>query len=78
MALLIGKMEETPKKCKDIVQTAKKKYPKLYGNKNPQVFSQFYILKSIIIGQDELILLERILLQTIRFDLHVEHPVSAV
>uniref|UniRef100_A0A914KLU0 Cyclin-like domain-containing protein n=1 Tax=Meloidogyne incognita TaxID=6306 RepID=A0A914KLU0_MELIC len=56
---LAGKVEETPKKCKDLVQTAKDKYPKQFAGKNLM---------------DELILLERILLQTIRFDLHVEHP----
>ncbi|KAL7076171.1 hypothetical protein ACQ4LE_004817 [Meloidogyne hapla] len=56
---LAGKVEETPKKCRDLVQTAKDKYPKHFAGKNPM---------------DELILLERILLQTIRFDVHVEHP----
>uniref|UniRef100_A0A1I8B681 CYCLIN domain-containing protein n=1 Tax=Meloidogyne hapla TaxID=6305 RepID=A0A1I8B681_MELHA len=59
---LAGKVEETPKKCRDLVQTAKDKYPKHFAGKNPM---------------DELILLERILLQTIRFDVHVEHPTNA-
>lgn len=56
---LAGKVEETPKKCKDLVQVAKEKYPRNFPNKNTL---------------EELMLLERILLQTIRFDLHVEHP----
>uniref|UniRef100_A0A914KL32 Cyclin-like domain-containing protein n=1 Tax=Meloidogyne incognita TaxID=6306 RepID=A0A914KL32_MELIC len=56
---LAGKVEETPKKCRDLVQMANDKYP-----------IQFAGINLI----DELILLERILLQTIRFDLHVEHP----
>uniref|UniRef100_A0A915NSJ7 Cyclin N-terminal domain-containing protein n=1 Tax=Meloidogyne floridensis TaxID=298350 RepID=A0A915NSJ7_9BILA len=59
---LAGKVEETPKKCRDLVQMANDKYP-----------IQFAGINLI----DELILLERILLQSIRFDLHVEHPTNA-
>ncbi|VDK46114.1 unnamed protein product [Anisakis simplex] len=56
---LAGKVEETPKKCKDIVTTAKEKYPELYSLKN---------------AIDEVMGIERVLLQTIKFDLHVDHP----
>ncbi|XP_014212425.1 cyclin-K-like [Copidosoma floridanum] len=61
---LAGKVEETPKKCKDIIKTAKTLLP-------DQQFLTF--------GDDpkeEVMTLERILLQTIKFDLQVEHPYS--
>ncbi|XP_051153912.1 cyclin-K-like isoform X1 [Leptopilina boulardi] len=61
---LAGKVEETPKKCKDIIKTAK-------GILSDQKFLTF--------GEDpkeEVMTLERILLQTIKFDLQVEHPYS--
>ncbi|GAB0089161.1 cyclin-K [Sergentomyia squamirostris] len=60
--LLAGKVEETPKKCKDIIKTAKTMLP-------DEKFLSF--------GEDpkeEVMTLERILLQTIKFDLQVEHP----
>nr|CAG4648064.1 EOG090X09KD [Moina brachiata]SVE93125.1 EOG090X09KD [Moina brachiata] len=59
---LAGKVEETPKKCKDIIKVAK-------ASLTEAQFQQF--------GEDakeEVMTLERILLQTIRFDLQVEHP----
>ncbi|CAG9764355.1 unnamed protein product [Ceutorhynchus assimilis] len=59
---LAGKVEETPKKCKDIIKIAK---ALLADNK----FATF--------GSDpkeEVMTLERVLLQTIKFDLQVEHP----
>lgn len=59
---LAGKVEETPKKCKDIIRTAKSLL-------TDQQFATF--------GEDpkeEVLTLERILLQTIRFDLQVDHP----
>lgn len=62
--LLAGKVEETPKKCKDIIRTAKTLLTE-------QKFMTF--------GEDpkeEVMTLERILLQTIKFDLQVEHPYS--
>lgn len=62
--LLAGKVEETPKKCKDIIRTAKSLL-------SEQKFMTF--------GEDpkeEVMTLERILLQTIKFDLQVEHPYS--
>ncbi|VVC88067.1 cyclin-K [Leptidea sinapis] len=59
---LAGKVEETPKKCKDIIKVAK---------------SLLTEQKFGIFGEDpkeEVMTLERILLQTIKFDLQVEHP----
>uniref|UniRef100_A0A671QDF0 Cyclin-K n=1 Tax=Sinocyclocheilus anshuiensis TaxID=1608454 RepID=A0A671QDF0_9TELE len=59
---LAGKVEETPKKCKDIIKTTRSLL-------NDVQFAQF--------GDDpkeEVMVLERILLQTIKFDLQVEHP----
>nr|CAG4641026.1 EOG090X09KD [Eulimnadia texana] len=63
---LAGKVEETPKKCKDIIKIAR-------GLVTESQFAQF--------GEDpkeEVMTLEKILLQTIRFDLQVEHPYSFV
>ncbi|XP_039483101.1 cyclin-K [Drosophila santomea] len=57
-----GKVEETPKKCRDIIKTAR-------GILTDNYFYSF--------GDDpkeEVMTLERILLQTIKFDLQVEHP----
>lgn len=59
---LAGKVEETPKKCKDLVKIARSLLSDAH-------FSQF--------GEDpreEVMTFERILLQTIKFDLQVEHP----
>ncbi|XP_054718036.1 cyclin-K-like [Uloborus diversus] len=59
---LAGKVEETPKKCKDIIRIAK-------TFMTESQFAQF--------GDDpkeEVMTLERILLQTIKFDLQVDHP----
>lgn len=59
---LAGKVEETPKKCMDIIKTARSLLP-------DSKFKSF--------GDDpkeEVMTLERILLQTIKFDLQVEHP----
>ncbi|XP_033735510.1 cyclin-K-like [Pecten maximus] len=59
---LAGKVEETPKKGKDIIKICQSML-------SPQVFSVF--------GDDpreEVMTMERILLQTIKFDLQVEHP----
>ncbi|XP_072932424.1 cyclin-K-like [Epargyreus clarus] len=60
--LLAGKVEETPKKCRDIIKMAKMLL-------SEEKFGTF--------GEDpkeEVMTLERILLQTIKFDLQVEHP----
>ncbi|VVC24461.1 Cyclin, C-terminal domain,Cyclin-like,Cyclin, N-terminal [Cinara cedri] len=59
---LAGKVEETPKKCKDIIKIAKALLPED---------------KYETLGMDpkeEVMVLERILLQTIKFDLQVDHP----
>lgn len=59
---LAGKVEETPKKCKDIIKVCQSLL-------SPQLFTVF--------GADpkeEVMTMERILLQTIKFDLQVEHP----
>lgn len=59
---LAGKVEETPKKCKDIIKTARTFL-------TDHQFATF--------GEDpkeEVLTLERIVLQTIRFDLQVDHP----
>ncbi|CAG0891773.1 unnamed protein product, partial [Darwinula stevensoni] len=64
---LAGKVEETPKKCKDIIKSAKALLTE--QNVGEEVLAQF--------GDDpkeEVITLERILLQTIMFDLQLEHP----
>lgn len=61
---LAGKVEETPKKCLDIIKTAR-------AQLHDTAFKSF--------GDDpkeEVMTLERILLQTIKFDLQVEHPYS--
>lgn len=61
---LAGKVEETPKKCLDIIKTAR-------AQLQDTAFKSF--------GDDpkeEVMTLERILLQTIKFDLQVEHPYS--
>ncbi|XP_057339380.1 cyclin-K-like [Microplitis mediator] len=62
---LAGKVEETPKKCRDIIETAKallteQKFSSIFG-KDPK---------------EKIMTLEKILLQTIKFDLQVEHPYS--
>ncbi|XP_017783766.1 PREDICTED: cyclin-K [Nicrophorus vespilloides] len=59
---LAGKVEETPKKCKDIIKTAKS----LLSDQKFQTFGED--------PKEEVMTLERILLQTIKFDLQVEHP----
>ncbi|XP_031656727.1 cyclin-K-like isoform X3 [Oncorhynchus kisutch] len=65
---LAGKVEETPKKCKDIIKTARSLL-------NDIQFAQFGDdPKDFRHQQEEVMVLERILLQTIKFDLQVEHP----
>ncbi|XP_029349850.1 cyclin-K-like isoform X1 [Echeneis naucrates] len=76
---LAGKVEETPKKCKDIIKTARSLLSDTqfaqFGDDPKTVFqplplhspaSSWYL--------EEVMVLERILLQTIKFDLQVEHP----
>ncbi|KAL9954094.1 hypothetical protein ACROYT_G041588 [Oculina patagonica] len=59
---LAGKVEETPKKCRDIIKTAK---IILFEN-------QFEVFGDD--PKEEVMTYERVLLQTIKFDLQVEHP----
>ncbi|XP_050438317.1 cyclin-K isoform X2 [Adelges cooleyi] len=59
---LAGKVEETPKKCRDIIRIAKILLP---ANKYATLG---------IDPKEEVMVLERILLQTIKFDLQVDHP----
>uniref|UniRef100_A0A1B6BWG7 Cyclin-K n=1 Tax=Clastoptera arizonana TaxID=38151 RepID=A0A1B6BWG7_9HEMI len=61
---LAGKVEETPKKCKDIIKTARL----LLTDAKFATFGED--------PKEEVMVLERILLQTIKFDLQVEHPYS--
>jgi len=63
---LAGKAEETPKKCRDLVKTVRQLT-------NDRQFATF--------GNDpreEIMILERVLLQTIKFDLQVEHPYDSI
>ncbi|XP_034944367.1 cyclin-K-like [Chelonus insularis] len=61
---LAGKVEETPKRCRDILDTVRSLLPpheiKIFGKDSKQ----------------EILTLEKVLLQTIKFDLEVEHPYS--
>ncbi|XP_050442622.1 cyclin-K-like [Adelges cooleyi] len=59
---LAGKVEETPKKCKDIIKIAKALLPE----------DKYETLG--LDPREEVMVLERILLQTIKFDLQVDHP----
>ncbi|XP_050526199.1 cyclin-K-like [Daktulosphaira vitifoliae] len=59
---LAGKVEETPKKCKDIIKIAKALLPE----------DKYDTLG--LDPKEEVMVLERILLQTIKFDLQVDHP----
>ncbi|KAK6757434.1 hypothetical protein RB195_015327 [Necator americanus] len=59
---LAGKVSETPKKCKDIVTAAQNVFPTVYGQKNRNAFV------------DEIMGIERVLLQTMKFDLQVDLP----
>ncbi len=63
---LAGKVEETPKKCKDLVKAAKQ----WLESKNYKEHLDSF-------GDDpskDIMIYERILLQTIKFDLQVDHP----
>ncbi|XP_055322603.1 cyclin-K-like [Sitodiplosis mosellana] len=62
---LAGKVEETPKKCRDIITTARSILP----DPKFQAFSE-----DLRKAKEEVMTLESILLQTIKFDLEVEHP----
>lgn len=59
---LAGKVEETPKKCMDIIKTAR------------TLLSDIKFKSFGVDPKEEVMILERILLKTIKFDLQVEHP----
>jgi cyclin K len=63
---LAGKVEETPKKCRDIVKAAKTWLESKHLDNYAAVFDDDSI--------KEIMVYERILLQTIKFDLQVDHP----
>jgi cyclin K len=65
---LAGKVEETPKKCKDMVKTAKQWLEAKSLKKHADSFGDDPI--------KEIMIYERILLQTIKFDLQLDHPYS--
>lgn len=62
---LAGKVEETPKKCRDIITTARS----MLKDTNFQAFSN-----DLRKAKEEVMTMECILLQTIKFDLEVQHP----
>ncbi|XP_065919057.1 cyclin-K-like isoform X1 [Dysidea avara] len=64
--LLAGKVEETPKKSKDVLKQAK------------SLLSDHQFAKFGSDPREELFTHERILLQTMKFDLQVEHPYSYI
>jgi hypothetical protein len=63
---LAGKAEETPKKCRDLVRTVRQLT-------NDRQFATFGVDP-----REEIMVLERVLLQTIKFDLQVEHPYASI
>ena len=62
--LLAGKVEETPKKCKDVLKVTQ------------SILTEQQMANFGSNPKEELLTHERILLQTIKFDLQVEHPYS--
>ena len=87
---LAGKVEETPKKAKDIIKMAERILsPSEFAKFGEDPKVNFYFLHSELLVyplyitplksyhpffQEELLILERILLQSIKFDLQVDHP----
>ncbi|CAB05724.2 Cyclin-like domain-containing protein [Caenorhabditis elegans] len=61
---LAGKVEDFPKKCKDVCQAAVTHYPEIY--------SKYQNLVDDVMG------LERVLLHSLKFDLHVALPYDAL
>ena len=62
--LLAGKVEETPKKCKDVLKVTQ------------SILTEQQMANFGSNPKEELLTHERILLQTIKFDLQVQHPYS--
>lgn len=75
---LAGKVEETPKKCKDIVRAAKLYHENLASQESKPMQERQYLKKHAESFNEETIkdimTYEKILLQTIKFDLQVDHP----
>lgn len=65
---LAGKVEETPKKCKDLVKAARTYLETRALKKHADMFVEEYQCIK------EVMTYEKILLQTIKFDLQVDHP----
>jgi hypothetical protein len=63
---LAGKVEETPKKCKDLVKNAKQLLEMKQLKHHADLFNDELV--------KELMTYEKILLQIIKFDLQVDHP----
>lgn len=63
---LAGKVEETPKKCKDLIKAAKGYLEAKQLKKHADMFNEE--------SMKEILTYEKILLQTIKFDLQVDHP----
>lgn len=65
---LAGKVEETPKKCRDLIKAARAYLESRQLRKHAELFAdEPQCIK-------EIMTYEKILLQTIKFDLQVEHP----
>lgn len=62
--LLAGKVEETPKKCKDVLKVTQ------------SILTEQQMANFGGNSKEELLTHERILLQTIKFDLQIQHPYS--
>lgn len=75
---LAGKVEETPKKCRDIVRAAKLYHENLATQESKSVQERLYLKKlAESFNEDtikDIMTYEKILLQTIKFDLQVDHP----
>jgi hypothetical protein len=63
---LAGKVEETPKKCRDLIKTAKQ----LLEARNARAHADQFTEDTV----RECMTNEKILLKTVRFDLQVDHP----
>ena len=65
---LAGKVEETPKKCKDLIKAARTYLESRQLKKHAEIFADEPQCTR------EIMTYEKILLQTIKFDLQVDHP----
>ncbi|CAG0914634.1 unnamed protein product [Notodromas monacha] len=68
---LAGKVEETPKKCRDLIRATRellKEKPE-YEASSAEILNEFGLHP-----EREIMTMERVLLQTFKFDLQVDHP----